>query len=190
MTNLTLKIDPIELNEEQFFQLCSNNRDLKFERNSSGDLIIMSPTGGKTSNRNVKIIAQLYFWNEQYKLGEVFESSVGFKLPNGANRAPDAAWIPLSKWNSLTPQQQEKFLPLSPDFVIELKSPSDTLKSLQEKMIEYLENGTRLGWLINPQNQQVEIYRQGQKVEILDSPNTLSGEDILPNFLLNLESIW
>jgi Uma2 family endonuclease len=178
------------LTDEQFYQLCQDNRDLRFERNSNGDMVIMPPTGGETSNRNSEITYQLQAWNRQNKLGVTFDSSGGFTLPNGADRSPDASWIPLEKWNSLTSQQRQKFLPLCPDFVIELRSPSDNLKSLQDKMKEYLENGTRLGWLINPKEQQVEIYRQGKEVEILDNPQTLSGENVLPNFVLDLESIW
>ena len=150
----------------------------------------MPPTGGETSNRNIEISYQVQAWSRQSKLGIAFDSSAGFTLPNKADRSPDASWIPLEKWNNLTPQQRQKFLPLCPDFVIELRSPSDSLKTLQNKMKEYLENGTKLGWLINPKAKQVEIYRQGKEVEILDNPTTLSGEDILPNFVLDLESIW
>ena len=118
------------------------------------------------------------------------DSSTGFKLPNGADRSPDASWIPLEKWNQLTTKEREGFIPLCPDFVIELRSKSDSLNSLQQKMREYMKNGTRLGWLINPHGKQVEVYRQGQPVEILDHPQTLSGENVLPNFLLDLKLIW
>ena len=187
---LEINCDSLQMTDEQFFQLCQDNRDLRFERNSNGDILIMPPTGGETGNRNSSINYQLYAWNLQNKLGITFDSSTGFKLPNKADRSPDASWIPLEKWNNLTPQQRQKFLPLCPDFVIELRSPSDSLKTLQNKMKEYLENGTKLGWLINPKAKQVEIYRQGKEVEILDNPTTLSGEDILPNFVLDLESIW
>ena len=190
MDTLTLDCQSIELTDEQFYQLCLNNRDLRFERNANGDLLIMSPTGGETGNRNAGIIAQLWIWNNRDQLGMVFDSSTGFKLPNGADRAPDASWILLNKWNSLTPEQQKKFIPLSPDFVIELMSPSDELEKTQDKMQEYMDNGTRLAWLINRQDQQVEIYRQGKTVEILNSPNNLSGEDILPGFILDLAPIW
>ena len=180
----------MELTDEQFFYLCQDNRDLRFERNSNGDIVIMPPTGGETSNRNSDINYQLYAWNRKNKSGVTFDSSGGFKLPNGADRSPNASWIPLEKWNNLTPQQRQKFLPLCPDFVIELRPPSDSLKTLQNKMKEYLENGTKLGWLINPKNKKVEIYRQGKEVEILDNPTTLSGEDVLPDFVLELELIW
>ncbi|MGK7881147.1 MAG: Uma2 family endonuclease [Crocosphaera sp.] len=187
---LEIKFDSCQLTDEQFYKLCQDNRDLRFERNRNGDMMIISPTGGETSERNSEINFQLKLWNKQYKLGKVFESSGGFKLPNGADRSPDASWITLDKWNNLTLKQRQKFLPLCPDFVIELRSPSDSLKSLQEKMQEYIENGTKLSWLINRKDKQVEIYRQKKQVEILDNPTTLSGEDILPNFVLNLELIW
>jgi len=190
MSPLTIKLDPLTLSNEQFYQLCQNNRDLRFERTCRGDLVIMPPTGGETGERNSEINYQLRYWNKQSKRGKVFDSSTGFKLPNGSDKSPDAAWVPLEKWNNLTLKQQQGFLPLCPDFVIELRSKSDNLKVLQEKMQEYLENGTRLGWLINRQDRQIEIYRQGQGVEVLENPNSLSGEDILPSFVLDLEPIW
>ncbi len=178
------------ITDEQFYQLCAANRDLRLERTAKGDLIIMPPTGGTTGKQNSEINLDLALWNRQAQLGIVFDSSTCFKLPKGANFSPDAAWIPLEKWNLLTPEQQEKFPPICPDFIIELRSASDSLKLLQEKMQEYLDNGTQLGWLINPQNRQVEIYRQGQDKQILDNPPTLSGENILPGFILNLALIW
>jgi Uma2 family endonuclease len=190
MTGLILDLASIELTDEQFYQLCINNRDLRLERNAKGDLIIMPPTGGETSNRNGRLIQQLFNWSDRDATGIAFDSSGGFKLPNGSDRSPDASWIPKERWNALTSEQRQKFLPLCPDFVIELRSPSDNLKTLQDKMKEYIENGTRLGWLINPQKRQVEIYRQNQEIEVLESPNSLSGEDVLPGFVLNLESIW
>jgi Uma2 family endonuclease len=190
MTALTINCDSLKLTEEQFFQLCQDNRDMRFERNAKGDLIIMPPVGGETGNRNAAITAQIWNWNERSKLGIVFDSSTGFKLPNGANHSPGAAWIPLEKWQALKAEQQKRFIPLCPDFVIELRSPSDSLKATQEKMKEYIENGARLGWLINRKNKQVEIYRPGRDVEILDNPETLLGEDILPGFKLVLASIW
>ncbi|HEY9851571.1 MAG TPA: Uma2 family endonuclease [Leptolyngbyaceae cyanobacterium] len=191
MNALTVNFNSIiKLTDEQFFQLCQDNRDLRFERNANGELIIMPPTGGETGNRNAGLTAQVWIWNEQSKLGMVFDSSTGFKLPNGADRSPDAAWIPLERWNALTSEQQKKFLPLCPDFVVELLSPSDSLTATQQKMQEYMDNGTRLGWLIVRASRRVEIYRQGQEVEILESPVSLSGQDVLPGFVLNLESIW
>jgi Uma2 family endonuclease len=180
----------IELTEEQFFQLCQKNRDLQFERTANGELIIMPPTGSDTSNRNIDIAYQLQGWSRENNLGKAFDSSGGFKLPNGADRSPDASWVSIEKWNALTPAQKEKFAPLCPDFVIELRSPSDFLEKLRTKMKEYIDNGTRLGWLIDRKNQRVEIYRPHQDVEILESPTTLSGEDVLPGFVLNLEQIW
>ena len=191
MTGFVLNMPPVaKLTDEQFYQLCQANRDLRFERNETGDLIIMSPTGGETSNRNGRLIQQLFNWSDRDNTGIAFDSSGGFKLPNNADRSPDAAWIPIDKWDALTSEQKQKFLPLCPDFVIELRSPTDKLKTLQAKMQEYIENGTCLGWLINPQDKQVEIYRQNQEVEVLNSPNNLSGENILPGFILNLELIW
>ncbi len=188
--SLEINCNSLQLTDEQFFQLCQDNRDLRFERSSNGDIVIMPPTGGETSNRNSDINYQLYAWNRKSKLGVTFDSSGGFKLPNGADRSPDASWIPIEKWDNLTQEQRQKFLPLCPDFVIELRSPSDNLKTLQNKMKEYIENGTKLGWLINPQDKQVEVYRQDKEVEILDNPTTLSGEDILADFVLDLEFIW
>ncbi|MDF5727470.1 MAG: Uma2 family endonuclease [Rhizonema sp. PD38] len=187
---LTLNLDTVHLTDEQFYQLCLNNRELKFERTAKGELNIMPPTGGETGNRNFKLIQQLANWADADGTGIGFDSSTCFKLPNGADRSPDAAWITLEKWNSLTPKQQKEFPPICPDFVIELRSPSDALKPLQEKMQEYLDNGIRLGWLINRKERQVEIYRRGQQKEVLESPMTLFGEDVLPNFTLNLQSIW
>ena len=190
MGSLTIKLEPLTLSDEQFFQLCQNNRDLRFERTRQGDLIIMSPTGGETGNRNMEIAYQLQAWSRSNKLGIAFDSSTGFKLPNGSDKSPDAAWVPLPKWEKLTPEERQGFVPLCPDFVIELRSKSDNLQALQEKMQEYLANGTRLGWLINRQDQQVEIYRSGEAVEILSHPVMLSGEAILPGFVLDLEPIW
>ena len=180
----------LQITDEQFWQLCHQHQDLQFERTAEGELIIMSPTGGLTSDRNSDINFQLRLWNRNRKFGKVFDSSGGFKLPNGADRSPDAAWVELSRWNSLTRQQQERFVPLCPDFVVELRSPSDTLKDIQNKMQEYLDNGAKLGWLIDPQRQMVEIYRPSQQVEILHSPNTVSGENILPGFSLDLAEIF
>ncbi|MFB2838247.1 Uma2 family endonuclease [Floridanema evergladense] len=191
MNNVTLNIPPIaKLTDEQFYEICQANRDLKIERTATGELIIMPPTGGGTGKRNSDINIELGIWNRNTGLGIVFDSSTGFKLPNGADRSPDAAWITLEKWHNLTPEQQEKFLPFAPDFVIELRSPSDALQPLQDKMQEYIENGTRLGWLMNRKDRQVEIYRQGREKEVLNNPATLSGENVLPGFVLNMQIIW
>lgn len=180
----------VELTKEQFYQLCQQNSDLRLERNAQGEIIIMPPTGGETGKRNSIILVQLWLWNEQTQLGEVFDSSTGFSLPKGGDRSPDISWVKKSKWEALTPQQKEKFVPLCPDFLIELISPSDNLKNTQDKMQEYLNNGNRLGWLINRQQKQVEIDRPEQVVETLQSPPNLSGEDVLPGFTLNLQRIW
>ena len=185
-----LDLDKINLTDEQFFQLCQNNPDMRFERTASGELIIMSPTGSITSDRNADLTCQLRNWNRKYKLGKSFDSSGGFKLPNGAERSPDASWVKMERWNSLTEEEQERFAPLCPDFVVELMSPSDTLEKTRSKMKEYMENGARLGWLINRKQKQIEIYRLNEKVEILESPQTVSGEDVLPGFVLDLEEIW
>lgn len=179
----------IELTDEQFFQLCQNNRDLQFERTATGELIIKPPTGSDTGNRNIELSYQLQGWSRQNNLGKAFDSSGGFKLPNGAERSPDASWVSIERWNALTSEQQGKFAPLCPDFVVELRSPSDSLEKLRSKMREYIENGARLGWLIDRQNRRVEIYRPNQEVEMISSPTHLSGEDVLPGFVLDLQHI-
>ena len=191
MTAITLNLNSIiKLTSEQFYQLCEENPDLKLERNANGELIVMPPTGGETGKRNSTANAQIWTWNDRTELGEVFDSSTGFTLPNKADRSPDVSWVEKSRWSALTPEQREKFIPLCPDFVIELVSPSDSLKKSQEKMQEYMENGCRLGWLINRKKREVEIYRPGQDVGVLQSPLTLSGENVLPGFVLNLQKIW
>ena len=191
MTAITLNLNSIiKLTSEQFYQLCEENPDLRLERNANGELIVMPPTGGETGKTNSKFNLQIGLWNEQTELGEAFDSSTGFTLPNKADRSPDASWVEKSRWSALTPEQREKFIPLCPDFVLELVSPSDSLKKSQEKMQEYMENGCRLGWLINRKKREVEIYRPGQDVEVLQSPLTLSGENVLPGFVLNLQKIW
>ena len=191
MTAITLNLDAIiHLTDEQLYQLCQTNRDVKFERTAAGELIVMPPTGGETGDRNAEITFQLRAWNKRTELGKTFDSSTGFKLPNGADRSPDAAWIKLDRWEGLTPEQRRKFPPLAPDFVVELRSATDDLKPLQDKMQEYRDNGVCLGFLIDPQNQRVEIYRLGQDVEVLESPTSLSGENLLPGFVLDLSQIW
>jgi Uma2 family endonuclease len=146
----------------------------------------MAPVGGESGEREASLIGRLFIWNEQTKLGHVFSSSTIFQLPNGGKRSPDAAWITHAHWNTLTPEQRRKFPPIAPDFVIELRSKSDDLEILQAKMREYLDGGVSLGWLINPQDQQVEIYRLGQPCDILPLPVDLSGESVLPGFVLSL----
>jgi Uma2 family endonuclease len=179
-----------KVTHEQFQQIAAVNRDLRLERTATGELIIMAPTGSETGNRNLDIEGQLWLWNRQTKLGVAFNSSSGFKLPNGADRSPDASWVKLERWQTLTPKEREGFAPLCPDFVVELRSKSDNMEPLREKMREYIANGAILGWLIDRQNQKVEIYRQNQDVEILDSPSTLSGEEVLPGFILDLTDVW
>jgi Uma2 family endonuclease len=178
------------LTDEQFYQLCQVNRDLRIERSAEGELIIMPPTGGETGNRNIEIAFQLQAWSRQNNLGIAFDSSTCFKLPNGAERSPDASWVRREKWNNLSDAQKRKFPPLCPDFVLDLRSETDALKPLQDKMQEYMDNGASLGWLIDPKTKQVEIYRIGKAVEILNNPDQLLGEDILPGFVLNLQPIF
>lgn len=190
MTALTLNLEPVlHLSNEQFYQLCRVNPEVKFERTAQGELIIMPPTGGETGNRNIKLSARLEIWAERDGTGLAFDSSTMFQLPNGAHRSPDAAWVRLDRWQALTPSEKETFSPICPDFVVELCSPSDSLKAIQAKMQEYLENGSQLGWLIDPKGQQVEIYRPGDAQEVLQSPATLSGEAVLPGFVLDLRQI-
>jgi len=191
MNALTVNLESvIDMTDDQFFQLCQNNRELRFERNANGELIIMSPAGGETGNRNGRLNQQLFNWTDADGTGIAFDSSTGFKLPNGADRSPDASWIKLERWDALTDEEKRKFPPICPDFVIELLSPSDSLKTTQEKMKEYIDNGVRLGILINRKSRQVEIYRPGKEVEVLDSPTTVSGEEVLKGFVLNLGMIW
>jgi Uma2 family endonuclease len=184
-TTITLKIS-----HEQFVDLALANRDLQLERTATGELIIMPPTGSDTGNKNLDMEGQLWLWNRQNKLGKAFNSSTGFHLPNGADRSPDAAWIRQARWDALSLEQQESFAPICPDFVLELRSKTDSLEKLQAKMREYIENGASLGWLIDRKNQRVEIYRPGKDVEVLDHPLSLSGEDVLPGFVLDLTKVW
>lgn len=183
-SSLKLNIKQVHLTDEQFYQLCTNNPDLAIERTAQGVLIFMSPVGGDSGNYEMEFGIDLGNWNRQTKLGKVFSSSTLFKLPGGGDRSPDAAWVELSRWQSLTPEQRQKFPPIAPDFVLELRSRTDDLDMLQEKMQEYMDSGVRLGWLFNPQDQQVEIYRQGREKEVRSLPTTLSGEEVLPGFVL------
>ncbi len=187
---IRLDFTTIHLTDEQFYQLCIANREQPLELSAKGILIVMSPVGGESGKREMQLGSQVYNWNSHTELGEVFSSSTIFNLPLGGQRSPDVAWIELSRWNTLTPEEQEKFPPIAPDFVIELRSRTDKLSELQEKMLEYRANGVRLGFLINLQEQQVEIYRLNREVEILRSPTEVSGEEVLPGFLLDLSKIW
>ncbi len=189
MTALILNLSPtIELTDEQFFQLCQNNQDLRIERTAQGELIIMPPTGWGSGNRNGRLTQRLFNWTDADGTGVGFDSSTGYKLPNGANRSPDASWISRERLEALNPDPA-RFMPMAPDFAVELRSATDSLRATQQKMQEYLDCGVRLCWLIDPQNQQVEIYRLGQNVEVLKSPSSLSGEDVLPGFILDLTRI-
>jgi Uma2 family endonuclease len=184
---LTVDLKHVHLTDEQFYQLCINNPELNIERSAHGVLIFMPPVGGESGNRELEFGVDLGTWNRQTQLGKVFSSSTIFRLPNGGSRSPDAAWVELSRWQSLTPEQQQKFPPIAPDFVMELRSRTDDLAMLQNKMLEYLDSGVRLGWLFNPQDQQVEIYRIGQDKEVRPLPTQLDGEAVLPGFILLVE---
>ena len=195
---------------EQFDQLAFAEQLARMELTKDGELIVMSPTGGEAGRRNFNLYLDLGNWNRQTKLGQAFDSSTIFVLPNGARRSPDVSWIRLERWNQLTQAQKDGFPPITPDFVIELVSPSERCdpadfksareraprvknqryEDLQAKMAEYLDNGVKLGWLIEPSAKTVEIYRVGQQVEILNNPQNLSGEDVLPGFILNLSEIF
>ncbi|MCL1475283.1 Uma2 family endonuclease [Argonema antarcticum] len=184
-------LSTMQMTDDQFFEFCQINRDLRIERNKSGELVIMPPTGSETGNREFNILGQLWVWSEQDGTGLAFSPSTGFKLSTGAERSPDASWIKLERWNALSAEQKQKFAPICPDFVIELRSASDNLKPLQEKMEEYMrEPGIQLGWLIDRKNRRVYIYRPGQEVECLENPATVSGEFVLPGFILNMSKIW
>ncbi|WP_218081147.1 Uma2 family endonuclease [Anthocerotibacter panamensis] len=192
MSAITIDFSPVlQMTDEQFWELCQRNRDVKFERNAQGALIIMAPTGGETGNTNIELEYQLQGWSREHRgQGLAFNSSTGFKLPNGADRSPDAAWIRRERWQALTATQRKKFPPLCPDFVVELKSPTDDLAVLRAKMQEYIEHGAKLGWLLDPETRQVVIYRPDRAVETLEGATILSGEDVLPGFVLDLKAVW
>lgn len=179
-----------DMSDEQFFEFCQQNRDWRIERTAEGELIIMPPAGWETGDKNAFITAFLKIWSLQDENGVAVDSSTGFLLPNRATRSPDAAWVKKSRLRAFTPAQKKKFLPLCPDFVIELRSPSDTLHILQDKMREYLDNGAQLGWLIDPSERRVYVYRPGVAVECLDNPTSLSGDPELPGFVLDLSYMW
>lgn len=188
---LTINLpEVLSMTHAQFYEFCQANPDLRIERTALGEVIIMSPAFSDTGNRNLGVAGQLWVWAEQDGTGVGFDSSAGFTLPNGATRSPDAAWIKSDRWNALTPEQQSSFAPLSPDFVIELRSASDSLSSLQTKMQEYIENGVRLGFLIDRKNRQVHLYRPNQAPQILDNPEIVRGEPELPGFGLRMAKIW
>ncbi|WP_019501018.1 Uma2 family endonuclease [Pseudanabaena sp. PCC 6802] len=189
MTAITINLSPsIKLTDEQFLQLCQSNPDLRLERTAQEELIVMPPTGWGTGNRNSKLNQRLGNWADADGTGLVFDSSTGFTLPNGADRSPDASWVRRERLLALQ-CDPAKFLPMAPDFVAELRSETDNLEKLQRKMQEYIKNGVRLGWLLDPKNQRAEIYRPGKDVEVLFAPTSLSGEDVLPGFVLDLAQI-
>ncbi len=191
MTAIALDLKPLlTLSLEAFGQLCAANPEARLERSAQGELLVMAPTGGETGSINSGLNAHLWVWNASSRLGVVFDSSTGFVLPNGAIRSPDLAWIALARWQALPPEERRGFVPLCPDFVVELLSPTDAWNSIQLKMQEYLENGCRLGWLIDPQNRRVAIYRPQQAPLIQSEPQTLSGEAVLPGFALDLTDVW
>ena len=200
MTTLLIQTEstPMKINlpaiapmtHEQFYEFCLANRDLRIERTASGEVVIMPPAFSDTGNRNFNIAAQLWNWTEEDGTGIGFDSSAGFTLPNGATRSPDASWIKLERWNALTEEQKASFAPICPDFVIELRSSSDTLTSLQEKMQEYIANGASLGWLADRENRTVYVYRPNQEPEILDNPEIVGGNPELPRFVLWMVKIW
>jgi Uma2 family endonuclease len=178
------------LSDAQFTKLCRLNPDVRLEYTSDGDLLIMTPTGGWTGRRNARLTRLFGAWAEAEGSGVLFDSSTGFVLPNGAKRSPDVSWVRRERWEALGPRQQEGLPPLCPDFVLELRSPSDSLAALQDKMAEYRDNGARLGWLLDPVEHTVYVYHPGQPVERLVEPETLTGEPVLPGFVLHLHEVW
>ena len=174
---------------EEFARLAADYPDLRMEMTREGELILMPPTFTETGNKNFKLIARFGIWSEANDLGNGYDSSTVFTLPNGAKRSPDLSWIAKARWNALSEEDQKEFARICPDFVVELRSTTDRLSAVQMKMREYLDNGARLGWLIDPKSQRVEVYRPGREVEVLDNPATLSGEDVLPGFTLDLTGI-
>ena len=187
---LALDIRALEMTEDQFLQLCSNNGDLRMELTANRELIIMPPVGLEGSTQEGELYLQLGIWTKQDGTGRAFGPNAGYTLPNGAVRAPDASWMPLSRWESLSRDDQTKFGHTFPDFAIELRSPSDSLSDVQDKMTEYLENGVRLGFLLDPRQRRVYVYRPGQDVEVMEGPDTVSGDPVLPGFVLDLSVIW
>jgi Uma2 family endonuclease len=188
---LVLHLAPvIEMNDRQLFELCQRNRDVRIERTCRGDLVIMPPTGGETGRMNFELAGLLRSWVQADGTGIGFDSSCGFTLPSGATRSPDVAWVKRSRWEALTPQEREAFPPLCPDFVVELRSRSDALANLPAKMREYMENGAQLGWLIDPLQRKVYVYRPEAPVACLENPQTVSGDPVLPGFVLSLGDLW
>ena len=189
-TALNVNLKSLHVTDLQFLQLCKDNPELRLELTAHGELIAMSPTGSKTGLRNSVLTRQLAEWAKKDGNGVTFDSSAGFSLPNGAKRSPDASWLRKDRWLSLRPEEQDGFAPLCPDFVVELRSPSDAVETLQKKMSEYLDNGAKLGWLLDPQTKRVYVYRPGAEVECLESPAKVEGENDLLGFILDVEEVW
>jgi Uma2 family endonuclease len=181
---------PLEMDDEQFFVFCQQNSHLRIERTAEGDLVIMSPVGGETGDRESELIFQVRLWAKADGTGVAFSPSTGFVLPNGAKRSPDTAWVPRERLTAFTPRQRKRPLPLCPDFVAELVSPSDSLPALQKKMQEYIDNGSRLGWLIDPENRHVYVYRPNTPVELRENPATVPGDPVLPAFELDAQAVF
>lgn len=190
MTTLTINLNPFVVTDDQFYKLCQANPELRLERKASGEVVIMSPTGGETGIRNFRLSGQLWHWHEQRQSGQAFDSSTGFKLPNGATRSPDVSWISQQRWDALPAKQKRGFVPLCPDFVVELRSPTDDIEDTRAKMQEYIANGARLGWLIDPETRTVEIYEPGEEVEIFYNPAYVAGDPLLPDFVLDMKRVW
>ncbi len=180
----------MQMDDAQFFQFCQINRDLRIERTAEGDLIIMSPAGGSSSRGNAELTYLFSAWSSRDGAGQIFDSSGGFILPNGATRSPDVSWIRTERLDALSDEQWQKFLPLCPDFVLELRSPSDPLRVVERKMEEYMQNGARLGWLLDSVHKRVHVYRLGKTPEVLDQPLKLSGEPVLNGFILDVSQVW
>ena len=176
--------------EDEFYDFCMLNEDLNVELSGEGDLIVMPPTGGETGRRNFELIGSFANWTKRDGTGVGFDSSSMFSLPNGAKRSPDLCWIKKERWEALSKKEREKFSPICPDFVVELRSPSDSLKRLQKKMEEYVENGAQLGWLLDPSTRKVYVYRPGAEAEVLEDPETVSGEPLLRGFALDVRALW
>jgi Uma2 family endonuclease len=181
-----LRLDAKDMSSEEFFAFCQLNNDLRIERTADGQMIIMAPTGSETGNRNSEINAEIVFWNRVHKLGVTFDSSTGFTLPNGAERAPDTAWIRKERWDALSPLEKKKFAPIAPDFVLELRSEDQSLSELREKMDEYMDCGCRLGWLIDPQNRRTYVYNENGEIQTVPFEEKLSGGEVMPGF----EAVW
>ena len=180
----------LQMNDQEFFEFCQLNPDLRIERTSKGDISVMAPTGGKTGRRNATLIARVVVWAEPDATGLVFDSSTVFTLPNSAKRSPDVSWVSKHRWDALTQSEKEQFPPLCPDFLVELRSRTDSVAELQAKMQEYIANGAELGWLIDPLERKVHVYRPGLPAEILNGPETVSGEPLLKGFILEVRSLW